>query len=244
MPSKEAMEERIQIDEASARAEFSGPNERWRTLINWIPYMHNLAREIRCLSDRQWLLVFRPRLGGFKLLCGPMSSFHYRLTGHCAKPALAEDITGRLPFDARIRDQLFFFGIHSSVALLTRPFYFLACSIYSLLKDLFDSRIVLCELLFGTPWQKKEMNSKASLSGRPAVVRSAKFENQLKDDPERRTTFENYRSIHGDASRFQTSAGMSTFCVCDKNLADSAFKTRELIVSMLCRLTNRKFVSV
>ena len=82
-----------------------------------------LANEIGCLPTREWLLM-RPKLA-FKVLCGPMTSYHYRLMGQSSgcggsnKSELATDIIlNRLPIGTRSRDLLFYAGIHISSALL------------------------------------------------------------------------------------------------------------------------------
>ena len=121
LPSKEVMEELIELSRKESKRDMSGANEKWEGLVNWIPYMDSIAWEIGCLPSPYFLLR-RPRLW-FKILIGPMCSFHYRLCGPGSegKYKEAEDVIMRLPIGTRKRDLLFFAGIQASVSLVTWP---------------------------------------------------------------------------------------------------------------------------
>merc|ERR1712071_380767 len=69
--------------------------EQWFLYVNWIPYMDMMAREVGCIPRSHWL--FTNPILYFTVLLSPVTTFHYRLVGHGAKPKLARDVIDRLP---------------------------------------------------------------------------------------------------------------------------------------------------
>ena len=92
-------------------ASFDEP--RLVTLVDWIPYMDQLAARIGCRPQLGDVLL-RPRLA-WQLATGPMLAAQYRLSGPDAKPELAEQSL-EVPGGMRLRDKLWFFSIHALVA--------------------------------------------------------------------------------------------------------------------------------
>mmetsp|Transcript_54451 Transcript_54451/g.129766 ORF Transcript_54451/g.129766 Transcript_54451/m.129766 type:complete len:683 (-) Transcript_54451:257-2305(-) len=121
LPSEAKMHQEAMADRTKQERAFKKYNNcSWHGLVDWIPYMDSLAEEIGCRPKRSWLLT-RPSLG-FKLVAGPMSTFHYRLTGPGAKPQMAEDVIRRIPFSGRGVDTLFFLALHFTESLFNWPF--------------------------------------------------------------------------------------------------------------------------
>ncbi|MCX4246656.1 FAD-dependent oxidoreductase [Paraliomyxa miuraensis] len=83
------------------------------TLVDWIPYMDDLADRIGCRPRLREVLL-RPRLA-WRLATGPMVAAQYRLTGPDSAPELAEQSL-ELPGGMRLRDKLWFLSIHALVA--------------------------------------------------------------------------------------------------------------------------------
>ena len=124
LPKLATMESRIEQDLVKSRKEFSAMNQKWRALINWMPYMDTIASEIGCLPNAS-MVVSAPRLW-FKILVGPPTNFHYRLNGPHAKPDQAAAVIHKLPVGTRKRDLAFFFAIHLTVDLVSWPVFFIA----------------------------------------------------------------------------------------------------------------------
>lgn len=118
LPGKTAMKERIMKLKKFSQME-SGPYiEQWFLYVNWIPFMDMLAREVGCIPRASWLIT-RPTLW-WKLLLSPVTTYHFRLIGHGAKPKLARDVIDRLP-STGFRDNFFFASIHYTMSLFLWP---------------------------------------------------------------------------------------------------------------------------
>mmetsp|Transcript_17541 Transcript_17541/g.37064 ORF Transcript_17541/g.37064 Transcript_17541/m.37064 type:complete len:763 (+) Transcript_17541:106-2394(+) len=122
LPEQSVMEDAIALEMAKSKRDLAPYNANWTGLVNWIPFMDSIAREIGCLPKWHWL-VTRPMLW-LKLLTGPMMTFHYRLTGPGAtqeNAKLAESIIQKIPIGSRKRDLVFFASLHACTALLCWP---------------------------------------------------------------------------------------------------------------------------
>ena len=150
LPSGDAMRKQAAKDRVMAHEDFgrANPHGAWAALINWIPYMDGLAREVGCLppSPLKLALLERQPVVAAALLFGPMCAFHYRLTTpptptaktgtgrqqHTTtsssssdaaavatrKKELATAVLKKLPWGARKRDTVFFTGLHMLCMLL------------------------------------------------------------------------------------------------------------------------------
>jgi len=137
LPPTHIMEARAASDAELAYREFGAENGNarsvtsWKGITNWIPFMDSIAREVGCAPKPIWMLT-KPFLA-LKLMFGPMTVMHYRLTGLGAKPKMAEDVIRRLPIGSRFSDMAFYTGIHSSIALFRWPVLFLKPITYRLI---------------------------------------------------------------------------------------------------------------
>jgi len=118
LPAKSTMKKRIMDLKEFAKMESAYYIEQWFLYVNWIPFMDMLAREVGCIPKSHWLFT-QPGLW-FKLLLSPVTTYHYRLTGHGAKPKLAKDVLYRLP-STGFRDNFFFASIHYTMSLFKWP---------------------------------------------------------------------------------------------------------------------------
>jgi len=156
LPSMEVMEARIKRDLYWSKRDFSATNDSWKSMVNWIPFMDSLAKEIGCLPNRFWMFT-SPRLW-LKLLIGPMTTFHYRLTGPGSKPKFALDIIQRLPIGSRINDLLFFFSIHVTLSLISWPIYVIQIGLLFPLRQVVEP--FLNSLFAFAPFMKKLSKNK------------------------------------------------------------------------------------
>lgn len=105
----------------SARREFEkGNGGLWRSLVNWLTYMDELASSIGCRPSPS-LLLSDPRLA-WRLMFGASTGAQYRLSGVGARAKLARSALFALPLSARLHDQLY----HAALFFLTAPIALLA----------------------------------------------------------------------------------------------------------------------
>jgi len=119
LPSKSAMKERIMMLKKFSNMESSKYIEQWFLYVNWIPYMDMMAREVGCIPRSHWL--FTNPILYFTVLLSPVTTFHYRLVGHGAKPKLARDVIDRLPKASGFRDNLFFGSVQFTMSIFKWP---------------------------------------------------------------------------------------------------------------------------
>lgn len=119
LPSEAVMKKKAEKDRAKWKKEFQPWNPNWEGLVNWIPYMDSIAQEVGCRPKRTWMLT-KPILAN-KLVTGPMTTFHYRLTGPHAKFDMAREVIMRIPYSGRGVDAVFFYALHWIESLFTWP---------------------------------------------------------------------------------------------------------------------------
>lgn len=122
LPAKDAARRSIDAAEQVARREFELANgQLWLSLVNFLPYMDELARLVGCRPSPA--LCFTDPLLALRVIFGPSIAAHYRLSGPGARTALARASIMSLPSGgARVRDQLFYAALHC----LSAPFALLA----------------------------------------------------------------------------------------------------------------------
>lgn len=137
LPPTDVMMARATSDSDLAFKEFGPDNANalsssngWKSVVNWIPYMDTVGREIGCLPTNSWMMT-RPFFA-MKIMYGPMSVMHYRLSGPGAKTEMAESVIRRLPIGARYVDMMFYTSIHISLALFRWPSLILNPSMYGI----------------------------------------------------------------------------------------------------------------
>lgn len=140
LPPTNVMAARIAADKESAFNEFGRDNANgnsassgWKSVVNWIPYMDTIAREVGCAPSNLWLLT-KPYLA-YKMCFGPMTVMHFRLRGPGAKPAMAEKVIRKLPVGTRYVDMMWFASIHTTLALLRWPLLILRPGMYGIFES-------------------------------------------------------------------------------------------------------------
>lgn len=122
LPDPKAMQRMVEQDRERSMRDLGPYNEGWTGLVNWIPFMDSVANEVGCLPKWHWCIT-RPTLW-LALLTGPMTTFHYRLTGPGSgygKADLAEGIVRKLPGGSRGRDLAFYAALHLCLSILGWP---------------------------------------------------------------------------------------------------------------------------
>ena len=107
LPSEELMMKDIAVANDIQQRDFDG---RLKTLVNWIPYSDSLAEAIGCrVSAALW---FSDPALAFKMLTGPFTAAHFRLTGPNAKPDIARNTIMSLPTSMPAKDICWYFSLH------------------------------------------------------------------------------------------------------------------------------------
>jgi len=109
-------EREMEVAEAKARWAADFGESRLRTMVNWIQYCDSLANLIGCRPAPE-LLLSDPALA-VKLVAGPFTSFHYRISGPGAQPEASRKTVMRLPDGMRPMDMAWFLAVHLASSVL------------------------------------------------------------------------------------------------------------------------------